>query len=280
MRSDFLFKLLDGIGPVDRFGRLIVIGDVLVERGFQGRGTDKMIGLQMFALQDTEPDFDLIQPGRIGRQPMQLEVQSPVTGAFLLLEPAFELLRRVGGAIVQDEGHRVDPPPKGFGNDHLLEKGLEIDKALALAAGSVDLAISHGQSGKQMACTTTMIPCFMEHRLAWACWARRLFPLACLDGSFLIQTDQPRACRPRGLAPEHRLPTRGAPVARRRQDHGCAARHDSARDEGVPRGSCDPPYWPRCEEASGLGPRVGPVRLDSTARGAPGTAWASYRRWP
>ena len=194
MRSDFLFKLLDRVGPVDRFGRLIVIGDVLVERGFQGRGTDKMIGLQMFALQETEPDFDLIQPGRIGRQPLHLEVQSPVTRAFLLLEPAFELLRRVGGAIVQDEGHRVDPPPKGFGNDHLLEKGLEIDKALALAAGSVDLAIGDGQSSKQMACTTTMITCFMEQRLAWACWARRLFSLACLNGGFLIQTDQPRAC--------------------------------------------------------------------------------------
>ena len=153
-----------------------------------------MIGLQMFALQETEPDFDLIQPGRIGRQPLHLEVQSPVTRAFLLLEPAFELLRRVGGAIVQDEGHRVDPPPKGFGNDHLLEKGLEIDKALALAAGSVDLAIGDGQSSKQMACTTTMITCFMEQRLAWACWARRLFSLACLNGGFLIQTDQPRAC--------------------------------------------------------------------------------------
>jgi hypothetical protein len=85
MRSEFLFEFLGGVGPVDRFCRLVVIGNVLTERGFQGSGTDKMIGLQMFALQETEPDFDLIQPGRIGRQPVHLEVQSPVTRAFLLI---------------------------------------------------------------------------------------------------------------------------------------------------------------------------------------------------
>ncbi len=194
MRSDFLFKLLDSVGPVDRCGRLIVIGDVLVERGFQGSGTDKLIGLQMFALQDTEPDFNLIQPGRIGRQPMHLEMQSPVTRTFLLLEPAFEPFRSMGGAIIQDEGHGVDLPPKGFGNDDLLEKGLEIDKALARAASPIDVAISHGESGKQMAGPTTMIASFVQHRLAWACWARRLFRFSCLDGGFLIEANQPGAC--------------------------------------------------------------------------------------
>jgi hypothetical protein len=33
MRSDFLFKLLDRVGPVDRLGRLIVIGDELAGSG-------------------------------------------------------------------------------------------------------------------------------------------------------------------------------------------------------------------------------------------------------
>ena len=131
MISEFLFKLLDGIGPIDRFGSLVVIGDELVERVFQVRCADKMIGLQMFALKHTEPDFDLIQPGGIGRQPVHLKMQSPGTSTFLLTEPAFELFRSMGGAIVQDQGHRVDLPPKGFGNDLLLHKGLEIDKAFA-----------------------------------------------------------------------------------------------------------------------------------------------------
>jgi hypothetical protein len=64
MFSEFLFKLLDGVGPVDRLGRLVVIGDVLHERSFKGIRGRKMIGLEMFALQQTKPDFDLVQKGR------------------------------------------------------------------------------------------------------------------------------------------------------------------------------------------------------------------------
>src|SRR6266436_9105500 len=198
MRTDFLFKLLDGVGPVDRLGRLIVIGDIRSERGFEGMRAGKVIRLQMFALQPTPPDFELIQPRCVGRQPEHLKVQSPFTRLFLLTEPPLELFGRMGGAIVQDEGHRVDLASKGFGNDFLLHKGLEIDKALALTAGAVDPPISDGESGKQMACTTAMIARLVEHRLAWACWARRPLPLACLDRGFLIETDQPGACSQEG----------------------------------------------------------------------------------
>src|SRR6266851_5436264 len=194
MRTDFLFQLLDSVGPVDRLGRLIVIGDILAERGFEGICRDKVIRLQMFALQQTEPDFDLIQPRRVGRQPVHLKVQPPCTRLLLLTEPPRELFGRMGGAIVQDEDHCVDLSSQRFGNDFLVYKGLEIDKALALTAGPVDLAIRHRKSSKQMACTTTMIASFVEHRLAWACWARKLLPFSCLDRGFLIETDQPGAC--------------------------------------------------------------------------------------
>jgi hypothetical protein len=95
------------------------------------------------------------------------------------------------GAIVQDQGHRVDLPSKGFGNDLLLHEGLEIDKAFALTAGSVDLPISHGEPGKQMPCAATMIAGFVQHRLAWARWTRRLLALSRLKGRFLVGADQP-----------------------------------------------------------------------------------------
>ena len=49
MISEFLFKLLHSIGPVDRFGRLGVIGDILVERAFKVLRAEKVIGLQVFA---------------------------------------------------------------------------------------------------------------------------------------------------------------------------------------------------------------------------------------
>ena len=49
MLSKFLFQLLNGIGPLDRFGRLVIMGDVLVERAFEIRGAEKVIGLQVLA---------------------------------------------------------------------------------------------------------------------------------------------------------------------------------------------------------------------------------------
>src|SRR2546430_11495922 len=113
----------------------MVISDELVERAFEILRAEEVIGLQVFALQHTEPDFDLIEPGGIGRQPEHLKVESLLRGDFLLTEPAFELLGGMGRSIIEDEGHGVDAPSQSFGNDLLLHKGLEIDKAFALAAG-------------------------------------------------------------------------------------------------------------------------------------------------
>src|SRR5260370_3094795 len=163
MRTDFLFKLLDGVGPVDRLGRLIVIGDILAERGLEGMRAGKVIRLQMFALQPTPPDFELIQPRCVGRQPVHLKVQAPFTRLLLLTEPPRELFGRMGSAIVQDEGHRVDLASKGFGNDHLLEKGLEIDEALAAAAGAVDLSLRAPGSCKNKARAPNPAPSFVPH---------------------------------------------------------------------------------------------------------------------
>src|SRR5579864_7521434 len=98
------------------------------------------------------------------------------------MQPACELFRSVRSSIVQNQGHRLYPSTQGFGNYLLLHKGLEIDKALALAAGSVDLAISHREPGKQMACATPMIAGFVQHWLVWACWARWLLAFPCLNG--------------------------------------------------------------------------------------------------
>src|SRR2546428_8693176 len=80
--SEFLFQFFDGVSPVDRFSSLVMISDVVVERAFEGTGADEVIGLQVFALKHTEPDFELIEPGGIGRQPEHLKVQLPVTGRF------------------------------------------------------------------------------------------------------------------------------------------------------------------------------------------------------
>src|SRR5579859_4510361 len=98
------------------------------------------------------------------------------------------------GSIVQNQGYCLHLPTQRFGNDLLLHKRLEIDKAFALPRDPVDLAVGNGEPGKQMASATTMIACFMQERLVWACWTRRLLALTSLNGGFLIETDQPGAC--------------------------------------------------------------------------------------
>jgi|GEM_PF-6975050 len=50
MFSEFLFELLRGVGPVDGFGSLVVIGDVVGESGFKNCRRDEMVGLQAFAV--------------------------------------------------------------------------------------------------------------------------------------------------------------------------------------------------------------------------------------
>src|SRR6266568_7463949 len=124
---------------------------------------------------------------------MNLEVQSSFTCLFLLMEPLFKLFGSVCGSVIEDEGDSLHLTTQGFGNDVLLHKGLEIDKAFTLTAGSVDLAISDGKSGKQMACAATMVTRFVQHRLTRTCWARRQLALTGMNGGFFIQTDQPRA---------------------------------------------------------------------------------------
>src|SRR5450755_2539095 len=93
----------------------------------------------------------------------------------------------------------MDLTTQRFGNDLLLHKGLEIDKAFALPTGSIDLAIGDGESGKQMSSSATMIARFVQHWLVWTSRTSRLLALAGLNGGFLIQADKPDTLTQEGL---------------------------------------------------------------------------------
>ncbi len=135
----------------------------------------------------------------------------------------------MGGAIVQDEGHCLHLTAKGLGNDDLLEKGLSIDKALALSASAVDLPIGDGESGKQVAGAAPMIACLVQHRHVRACWARRLLTLTRLDGGFLIEANQPGACSQERLRLGRGLEDRASPL-----QEGLGVMNVLPRGEAVP----------------------------------------------
>lgn len=149
--SEFLFPFLDRRGPRDRLSLLVVGGDTCLERGFSRIGTENVIGLHVLALKPAEPDVDLSEPGGVGRQPKRWETPSEIAVTRVFAEPAFPLRRRVHRPGIHKEDHRFDVAPQRFRDDHRWH----IDKTRAASAGSVNCAIGHGTSSKQMAHAAT-----------------------------------------------------------------------------------------------------------------------------
>ena len=78
-----------------------------------------MVGCQQFALQDTEPDLDLFEPGSVGWQPKHFDGQRPVIQAYLFLQPILHLFGCMGGAVVQDQAQGMHLAAERFREDGL-----------------------------------------------------------------------------------------------------------------------------------------------------------------
>jgi hypothetical protein len=55
-----LLKFLDGVGPLNRFRCLVVVGDEIQDGLPQGSHAFRVGQLQELSLQDAEPDLDLV----------------------------------------------------------------------------------------------------------------------------------------------------------------------------------------------------------------------------
>jgi hypothetical protein len=212
MDSEFVFKLLNRVGPFDRLGLLVVIHEKVSNGLFQVLDTDKVIGLKQLALQDTEPDLQLIEPGGIRRQPTDVKRELTLHHCWLFLQPAFQLLRSVGGSIVQDQADRPYTALKRLLDDDLLHKGLKIGKGFARTAAAIDLPIGDTQSRKQVPGATTLIAGFLKFGPTTLRWARRLLPFSSLDRGFLIQTEQLGSLAPQALGVGVQLQGRTRPL--------------------------------------------------------------------
>src|SRR5260370_27849788 len=102
-----MFKLFNRVGPLNRLSLLVVIREKVSNGLLQILRTDKMIGLQKLALQDTKPDFELIQPGSVRRQPKHMKGELTLSHYRQFPQPALQLLWRVGGAIVENQVNRL-----------------------------------------------------------------------------------------------------------------------------------------------------------------------------
>ncbi len=120
MRSELAFELLNRIGPLEGLGGLIVVNDEVEHGLLKLIKAGKMVRLQEFALEQAQPDFDLVQPGGIGRQPIELYRQFFIRPRRQFLNKAGELLGSVGRTIIEDQRNCLRPTMVGFGNDDRL----------------------------------------------------------------------------------------------------------------------------------------------------------------
>src|SRR5439155_3251421 len=72
---ELAFQFFNRVGPLEWFGGLVVVGNEVQDGLLKLIKATEMVGLEEFALQQTEPNFDLIEPGGIGRQPIELYPQ-------------------------------------------------------------------------------------------------------------------------------------------------------------------------------------------------------------
>ena len=171
----------------------------------------KVIRSQQFALQDTEPNFDLIQPRRILGQPIDLDRERPSMLLRLVLQPRPQPFRGVSRAIIQNQDHSMNATLYRRWHNDFGDEGLKIDEAFMRATLAVDLSISYTQSGEQLDSTAASITWRDLHWLAGAGRAWSLLPLSSLNRGLFIQANQPTTLRHQFLRPSVKLQYRSRP---------------------------------------------------------------------
>ena len=125
------------IGPFKGLGAFVVDFDIASDFANEvGFGREDATGDQI-ALNFGEPDFDLIEPGRVSRGVVELKVGMGGEE----LRHGLGLVRR---KIVGDE---VDLLALGLRGDHIGEKGNELRAGVALGGFAQDLSAGNLQGG-------------------------------------------------------------------------------------------------------------------------------------
>jgi len=133
------------VTPLDGFGMLVPLSEVRQQGCFQVVEIRKVVRRQDLPLERGEHDFDLIQPGGMDRQPMDMDGERQPEG----LDPRLQPLGRVGGPVVHDQVQDADAvAPETL--EHHAEKRLEVDEALARPAPGNRLARVDQQPRKQL----------------------------------------------------------------------------------------------------------------------------------
>ena len=147
-------------------------------------GLSKSLWRQGLPLQLAEHDLDLVEPGGVDRQPMEVDGKRQVQAR----EPRRQALGRVRGAVIQDEVQAANPAAPRTAEEQ-LEEALELDEALALEAAGQGVAGVHQQAGEQLHGASALIAIGHVDRAAGVRGRGAPAGLPGLDGGLLIRAD-------------------------------------------------------------------------------------------
>ena len=169
-------------GPAKGPGRMIPLtpkaGDAMSHLSV-GRGAGP---LEALAFEDTEPEFDLVEPRRMERQEGQAHPPR------LRVDPCGDGRVRMNGEVVHDD----DEPSPGPSTAKRLQQRQELLVPAAPTDERRDASRPHIQSSQDRQHAMPTIGLLDAHRLAWAHRASRMEGLQDLELGFLVGTDDAR----------------------------------------------------------------------------------------
>src|SRR6516165_12476762 len=117
-------QLLTGVGPLDRLSPSVALGEEAHDALADVIDALEVVGRERLPLQLAEHDLDLIQPGGVDGQPMDVEGKGQVQAR----EPGGQPPGRMRGAVVQDQVQAANPAAPDTAEQQLAE-AWELDEA-------------------------------------------------------------------------------------------------------------------------------------------------------
>ena len=191
IRSDSMGRVT--VDPFNGFGREVVLTDIAHKFAFQIGDRGKDAAGDHVALDLGEPEFHLIQPGRVGRREMELDVRMRV-------QELAHLRGFVRREVVADD---MDFFALGLARADIGEKSDELGAGVPRCGLTHDFAGLGVERRVQRQRSMAVVLKAMAFESAWRKQQNRIEPVERLDRSLLIDAEHGRMCRRIQIQPDY-----------------------------------------------------------------------------
>lgn len=194
--GEFRQECSRGIAPLNWPSGSIALSEKVKDAALHTPRSVEVIGHEHLLLELAENDLDLVQPGGMDRQPMDLDFE----GEGERLDSGRQPLGGMSRAVVQDQVQRSDALTPDAGHEH-SPKDLKFDEPLSPKTPRQRFASVDQQAGKELHGAFSLVAVAEVHRPAGAGGHRVPAGLAGLDGRLLVGADDDVALPGQPLRP-------------------------------------------------------------------------------